>query len=248
MKSRKSKKTKPLVLHRLYKGGGGDTVDSIPEWAVPYIKNVGNETEAHYKAGDLGTVAGVNPNLQAAFGGGARAIADSALYGTQSLANQANILDSSQARLGSLASSGGFDPAGLRQKAIDEAKAASASDNLAFGQAGTLGSARQAVRAGARDASLAGALGEIDLRAADTNFRNRLAAEGAIGTAAGQQAGLTTTGMGLTTTATKSLSALGAQEREIEDADLGRDWQALSRYASTIYGNPARQQQTSGGK
>jgi hypothetical protein len=243
----KQHKQRSPILYRMYKGGG-ETVESIPEWAVPYIKNVGNQTEAHYKAGNLGTVAGVNPNLQAAFGGGARAIADSAQIGTQSLSNQSSVLSSSQSRLGGLASSGGFDPAGLREKAINDAKAASASDNLAFGQAGTLGSARQAVRSGARDASLAGALGEIDLRASDSNFRNRLAAEGAIGTSVGQQAGLATTGMGLTTTAAKSLSALGSQEREIEDADLGRDWQALSRYASTIYGNPSRQQQTGGGK
>lgn len=236
------------IISRHFKGGGGDVSETVPEWAVPYIKNVGNQTEGHYNAGNLGRVAGVNPNLQAAFGGGARAIADTTSAGVSTLQNQSGILSDSQERLSGLATSGGFNPEGLRQKAIDEAKAASASDVASFSQSGTLGSARQAVRAGAREAALAGALGEVDLRANDMNFRNRLAAEGGLGSAAGVQSNLATTGTGLATNAAKSLAALGTSERSIEQSNADQDWQALSRYSSTIFGNPARQQATPGGK
>jgi hypothetical protein len=36
-------------------------------------------------------------------------------------------------------------------------------------------------------------------------------------------------------------------ERGIEQEQIDAPWQALERYASTIYGNPARQQASGGG-
>ena len=74
-------------------------------------------------------------------------------------------------------------------------------------------------------------------------FQNRLAAEQALG-------GSVSTGANVASSGASALSNLGGQQRTIEQQQADADWQALNRYASTIYGNPARQQTTAvpGGK
>ena len=77
------------IKSRRYKGGGGtSTVPTIPDWAIPYIKNVGNAAEGMFQSGELGTVAGKNTNLQRAFGTGSDAIADTTNKGLGSLSGQ----------------------------------------------------------------------------------------------------------------------------------------------------------------
>jgi hypothetical protein len=223
------------IKSRRYKGGGGSTETSstIPEWAVPYLKNVGNSAEAGYKSGDLGNVAGKNSNMQTAFGDGAGAIADAANKGFGALGGQ-------QDRLTALAGSGGYDTTALKDKAILEAGVRTAGLGNDFGQRGTLGSGRQAVMQGAQNAGTAAQFATIDQNAAQQNFQNKMTAEGAIGS---NVAGTS----GLATQAAQAFSNLGSQERSVDQEQIDAPWQALQRYASTIYGNPARQQTVASG-
>lgn len=222
------------IKSRRYKGGGGtSTASTIPDWAVPYIKNVGNAAEGMFQSGELGGVAGVNSNLGRAFGDGANAIADTTNKGFGALSGQ-------QDRLTSLANSGGYDTKALKDRAILEAGQKTAALGADYGQRGTLGSARQAVQQGAQDAATAAQFATIDYDAAQRNFQNKMAAESAIG----QNVAGTS---GLASGAAQAFSNLGAQQRGIEQEQIDAPWQALQRYASTIYGNPARQQQVASG-
>jgi len=73
-------------------------------------------------------------------------------------------------------------------------------------------------------------------------IQNRMAAEQGLGQSVGGSAQLASGGA-------SALANLGNQQRGIEQQQLDAPWQGLQRYASTIYGNPARQQTTaSGGK
>lgn len=224
---------------RLYPGGSGGgttTSSSIPEWAVPYLKNVGGQAEGLYTSGDLGKVAGATGNQQAAFGAGGQAIGASGAQGLDYLAAQ-------QSRLSNMAST----PSAATLSAQKNAVLLDAQKNVAglttgFGQAGTLGSARQAVMQGSQNADTTAKLASVDANYEDAMFKNRLAAEGALGQSVGGASSLATN-------TASGLANLGNQERGINQQQLDAPWQALQRYASTIYGNPARQQTTaSGGK
>ena len=222
------------IKSRRWKGGGGtDTVSTIPKWAVPYIKNVGNAAEGMFNSGELGTVVGQNTNLARAFGTGSDAIADTANKGLGALSGQ-------QDRLTALANTGGYDTQALKDKAILEAGQRTAQLGSDYGQRGTLGSARQAVQQGAQDAATAAQFATIDYDAAQRNFQNKMAAEGALNQNVG--------GMGqLASGAAQAFSNLGAQERGIDQEQADAPWQALQRYASTIYGNPAHNQAVASG-
>lgn len=222
------------VKSRRWKGGGGtDTVSTIPEWAVPYIKNVGNVAEGMFNSGELGTVVGKNQNLGRAFGTGSDAIADVTNKGLGALSGQ-------QDRLTGLATSGGYDTKALKDKAILEAGVRTAEMNKGFGQAGTLGSARQAVQQGAQNAATSAQFATIDRDAAQQNFQNKMAAESALGANVGGTSSLASG-------AAQAFSNLGAQERGIDQEQSDAPWQALQRYASTIYGTPARNQAVASG-
>jgi hypothetical protein len=229
------------VLSKKYKGGGGDvqTVSSVPDWAVPYLQNVGNQAEGQYQAGNLGRVAqggvvkGVNPLLDAAFGSGAGAIADKTNQGL-------NVLDEQQDRLRATAQSGPFDTSALKDNAILEAQMKTANLGKQYGASGTLGSARQAVQQGAQNAATSAQFAEIDRASAQQDFQNRQAAEQGISGNVGAQSQLATG-------AAQAFGTLGQGGRKIEQETMDADWQALQRYASTIYGNTARQQAVAGG-
>lgn len=222
------------IKSRRRKGGGGtDTVSTIPEWAVPYVKNVGNAAEGMFQSGELGTVAGKNQNLARAFGTGSDAIADTANKGLGAMSGQ-------QDRLTTLANTGGYDTKALKDKAILEAGVRTADLNKGYGSAGTLGSGRQAVQQGAQNAATAAQFASIDYDAAQRNFQNKMAAEQGIGQ---NVAGMS----GLASGAAQAFSNLGAQERGIDQEQADAPWQALQRYASTIYGNPARNQAVASG-
>jgi hypothetical protein len=217
------------------KGGGTETEGTVPEWAVPYIKNVGNQAEGLYQSGQLGNVAGKNAALQATSGSGAHAIADTTNSGLGHLEGQ-------QGRLTELAQSGAYDTGALKDKAILEAGVRSASLGNDYGQRGTLGSARQGVAQAAQNAATAAQFATIDHQAEQQNFQNKMAAESGLAQSAGQS-------QQLATGAAQAFSNIGDQSRKIEQEQIDAPWQALQRYASTIYGNPARQTTVaSGGK
>jgi len=219
-------------------GGGGSstTSSSIPEWAVPYMKNVGNQAETMYQSGDLGNVAGASGLQQAAFGAGGTAIGASGAQGMDYLADQ-------QSRLSNMAAT----PSAATLAAQKNAVLLDAQKNVAglttgFGQSGTLGSARQAVMQGSQNADTTAKLAAVDANYEDAMYKNRLAAEGALGQSVSGSSSLANN-------TASGLANLGNQERSIAQQELDAPWQSLQRYASTIYGNPARQQTTaSGGK
>jgi hypothetical protein len=221
-------------IKKNYSGGGGGTVSTIPEWAQPYLKNVGNATESAYAAGELGKVAGASQLQQKAFGGGAQAIESAGAAGANALAQQ-------QSRLADVAKSGAYNTQALKDAAILQAGQETAKLGHQYGAGGTLGSARQAVQQGAQNAATSAQFATIDRDAAQKNFENKMLAEKGI---AENISGTST----LAGNTASGLANLGNQQRGIDQQGLDATWQGLQRYASTIYGNPARQQATSGGK
>jgi len=224
-------KFKNYKLTKKY-GGGGGTVSTIPEWAKPYLENVGKAGEAAYSSGDLSRVAGATGLQEKAFTKGAGAIESAATSGASALGSQ-------QQRLAELASKGAYDTKALKDAALLEAGMKTAKLGQDYGAAGTLGSARQSVQQGAQNAATAAAMAKIDQEAAQKAFENKMLAERGIGENVGGQSKLVTD-------ATSSIANLGNQQRQIEQQGLDSTWQGLQRYASTIYGNPARQQAMGG--
>jgi len=216
-------------------GGGSKTTESIPAWMRPYIEGAMREAGDLYDTGELDNVAGVNPLLQAAMGSGARQIAGVTGMGIEDMEAQRD-------RLKATATSGAYNTGALKDAAILEAGMKTAELGKNYGAAGTLGSARQAVQQGANDAATAAQFAKIDQEAAQQNFINKMAAEGAIGQNVNATAGLTTS-------AVQGFQNLGGTARDIEQQQVDAPWQALQRYASTVFANPNRQQTISeGGK
>jgi hypothetical protein len=221
-------------IKKNYGGGGGSTVSSIPAWAQPYMENVGKAAETGYTSGDLNKVAGASTLQQQAFGQGA-----SLLGGTT--AGTLSSLQAQNQRLSNLASTPSAEVlAAQKANIVQDAQKRVAKLNTGFGNSGTLGSARQAVMQGAENAETVGALAKVDADYEAQMFKNRLAAEQAIQSGAQTASGVANQGV-------SSIANLGNQQRGIDQQTLDAGWQGLQRYASTIYGNPARQQ-ASGGK
>jgi len=220
-------------IKKNYGGGGGNTVSSIPDWAAPYMKNVGNAAETAYGEGELGKVAGASTLQQKAFGEGAGMLGATTQQSLAALGDQAS-------RLTGLATTPSAETLAAQKAGIvNDAQKKVAGLTTGFGQAGTLGSARQAVMQGAQNAETVGQLAKVDADYESNMFKNRLAAEQALQGAASTASGIATGGA-------SSLANLGNQQRAIDQQGLDASWQGLQRYASTIYGNPARQQATGG--
>jgi uncharacterized protein YoxC len=225
-------------LKKKYGGGGGTTVtnETIPAWARPYMENVGKTAEASYQAGDLGKVAGTSTLQEQAFGEGASGLSRATQMGLESLEQQ------NQRLSGMATTPSAATLAAQKEAVVQDAQKKVAGLNTAFGQSGTLGSARQAVMQGAQNAATTAELAKVDADYENKMFQNRLSAEQAL-----QQGA--TTASNIATGGASGLANLGSQQRTIEQQGLDADWQALQRYASTIYGNPSRQQTTAvGGK
>jgi hypothetical protein len=221
-------------IKRFGGGGGQATAENIPEWAQPYIKNVANQAEGTYASGDLSKVAGASNLQNVAFNQGAGAIGTVGAQGMDTLAAQ-------QSRLSDMASTpSAATLAGQKATILHEAQKSVAGLNTGFGGTGTLGSARQGVMQGAQNAETVGKIAKVEADYENQMFNNRLQAEGALGQSVGGSSSLASG-------TASSLANLGNQQRGIDQQKLDAPWQGLQRYASTIYGNPARQS-TSGGK
>jgi hypothetical protein len=220
-------------IKKNYGGGGGNTVSSIPEWAAPYMKNVGNAAEQSYGAGELSKVAGASTLQQKAFGEGANLLGATTSTALSSLGDQ-------NKRLSTMAMAPSAETlAATKAGIVQDAQKRVAGLNTGFGSAGTLGSARQAVMQGAQNAETTGQLAKVDADYEANMFKNRLAAESALQSGAQTASGIASGGV-------SSLANLGNQQRGIDQQGLDATFQGLQRYASTIYGNPARQQATGG--
>jgi hypothetical protein len=218
-------------------GGGGSTqtTPNLSPENQARMGRVADSAEAKYNSGALGQVAGASNLQEQAFTTGAGNINAATTSGLGALSAQ-------QERLSTMAMAPSADVLAAQKAGIvQSAQEKVAGLTTGFGSAGTLGSGRQAVMQGAQNAATTGALAQVDADYEDKMFRNRLAAEGALGGSVGAGANLATTGAA-------SLAALGGQERTIDQQNLDSDFQALQRYGSTVYGTPERQQQASGGK
>jgi hypothetical protein len=209
-------------LVKKYGGGGGNpapqTVETIPEWARPAIQQAQAEAGNLYASGKLDDVAGATANQKAAFGMGST-IAETGKAGLSTLADQ-------QARLKEMAMTGGA--AELQDALKLDVGMSSANLGNQFGAGGMLGSARHALaEKTSEDAAKAKYASEV--------IKNKAAAETALGTSVGQ--GVSTAG-----STTSNLAKIGSEERGIEQQIADAPYQALQRYATTVYGNPARQQ------
>jgi hypothetical protein len=220
-------------IKKNYGGSSGSTVSSIPDWAQPYLKNVGDAAETGYRSGDLGKVAGASKLQRDAFGSGADLL-------NKTTAGAVSSLEDQNKRLTNLASTPSAEVlAAQKAGVLQDAQKRISGLNTGFGSAGTLGSARQAVMQGAQNAETTGQLAKVDADYESNMFKNRLAAEQAIQSGAQTAAGVAGSGV-------SGIANLGNQQRGIDQQTLDAGWQGLQRYASTIYGNPARQQATGG--
>jgi len=190
-----------------------------------------------YGSGQLSQVAGATGNQQAAFGAGGQAIGVSGGQGLDTLSAQ-------QSRLSNMAMAPSQDVINAQKQGILlNAQKGVAGLDTQFGGAGTLGSARQAVMQGSQNADTTAKLAQVDADYENKMFANKLQAESQLGqSVAGSSSLANQTASGL--------ANLGSQERGIDQSALDAGWQGLQRFASTVYGNPARQSTTSsaGGK
>jgi hypothetical protein len=221
-------KLKVNVTSKRFGGGGGgktETVETIPVEFRPYLHDVANLAKTNLQSGALSRVAGASDIQQQAFGmspniGGIAAVNES-------------LMRESQERMRGLAKTGGRD-ALMESAAYNAAKQRAGMDREA-GAAGTLGSARAGLAQAAMEAELAD-------KATQQSIENRMKAEQGIGAAADLS-------QRSVTGAASSLAQLGDIQRGVEQQGLDADWQAQQRFASTIFGNPIRQQAVqTGGK
>jgi len=216
-------------------GGSGMPTPTIPDWMRPGIEGVVNQAGTLYSSGDLSHVAGTSPLQDLAFGQGADGISSATTGGLATLKAQ-------QDRLSGLATAPSAETLAAQKAGIvQDAQKRVSGLNTQFGGTGTLGSARQAVMQGAQNAETTGQLAKVDAEYEDKMFKNRLAAEGALGSSVGAGGSLASQGA-------SGLAQLGGQQRTIDQAQQDAPWQGLSRMASTVFGNPTRQQASAGGK
>jgi len=215
-------------ITRRYKGGGGggnQTVESIPSWLRPAYENVTGTAKSQYDSGNLSKVAEASGLQEEAWTSGIGGVRDVSKANQEMFGDQAS-------RITEMAKTGGANE--LKDAlALDIGMGESSLGNQ-FGSSGTLGSYRHNLAsATSGDAAKA--------KFAQQVIANKAGAEEALGrSASGASADATNL--------LKSLEATGAGERAVDQSQLDANWQGLQRYASTIYGNPARQQQAQGGK
>jgi hypothetical protein len=240
-------KIKFVTRHKGGGGGGTTTVQSIPDWARPYVEKTMGTAQTQYEAGNLGEVAGTSNLQNQAFTTGAQGINTATGLGLGTAASGIDTLQAQQARLENMAMAPSPETlAAQKADIVYGAQKSVAGLNTGFGNAGSLGSARQAVMQGAQNAETVGKLAQVDADYENKMFQNRLQAEGVLGTSVAGAGGLATTGANIATGGASALSNLGGQQRTIEQQQADSDWQALNRYASTIYGTPARQSAVAG--
>jgi len=228
----------PRGLGIVSKGGGSDTIESIPDWYRPYIQKAAGQAGAAYDAGALGMVAGLNEQQQQ--GIDALSGAANEAMGQYTSANEAtDVLKQAAAGEGIY---GEGATQGLKDSAIRDAQKAFAPMGASLATSGQIGGARAGLLAGERDANLASALAGIDYQ--DLSDRRGLttgAAQQIIGnTGAMQQAA----GAGA-----NYQGQAGQMLQEQSQRELDATYQGLQRLGSLLSGSPVpEQRQKTGGK
>jgi len=228
-------KWKISKVTKRYGGGGGSggtkevTTENIPEEFRPAIRNVQSTGQTLFERGELSKVAGESDLQAKAWDSGLSDL-------EKAVAANRGTLTGQRARLEDMANTGGADQ--LRDALELDVGMGAAKIGQDYGASGTLGSYRQNLaNASAEDATKA--------KFAQQVIQNKAAAEQGLNTNA---AALSSDQSNLV----KMLESSGGQQRAIDQQELDAAWQGYQRYASSIYGNPARQStqvvQTGGGK
>jgi len=194
------------------------TTGNIPDEFKPYIKSALSAGESAYGGGLLSQVAGASNLQNKAWGSG--------ISGLEStVAGNKETLEQQRARLQQMAMTGGANE--LQDALKLDVGMGNAAIGNQYGASGTLGSYRQ---------NLASATSEDAAKAkfAQQVITNKSAAEKAL---VDNASGMSSDQSNLV----KTLESSGGQQRNVEQQGLDSAWQGLQRYASTIFGNPARQ-------
>jgi len=194
------------------------TTGNIPDEFKPYIKKTIDTAESVYNSGALSKVAGVSDLQKKAWGSGISGL-ESTVTGNK------ETLEEQRARLQEMAKTGGASE--LQDALALDIGMGNATIGNQYGASGTLGSYRQ---------NLASATSEDAAKAkfAQQVITNKSAAEKAL---VDNASGMSADASNLV----KTLESSGSQQRGVEQQGLDAAWQGLQRYASTVFGNPARQ-------
>lgn len=231
-----------MKLKLRYKGGGGSaqTVSTIPDWARPYVERGLQRADTALTSGELSRVTGQNviqKEAQAA-----------ALDAAQ---NQGAVTGATTGALGQLARTAAGEeivPAStgateaIKQAAIHQAAKDAQPGIATAASRGTVGGARQLVKAGSAQADLTSKLAGLDY--ADLQAR-RQAAQAAAGQTI--QGGSQVQEQLMAPAAT--MKGVGSDIQKQSQAEADAAFQGLSRYSSLVQGTPWQsQQQKAGGK
>jgi hypothetical protein len=219
-------------------GGGGDTIESIPDWYRPFIEKAAGQAGAAYDDGALGQVAGLNEQQQQGIDALSGAANESMNQYTS--ANAAtDVLKQASAGEGIY---GAGATQGLKDSAIRDAQTAFAPVGASLASSGQIGGARAGLLAGERDANLASALADIDYQ--DLSDRRTLT------TGAAQKIiGNTSTMQDAAGAGANYQGQAGQMLQEQSQRELDSTYQGLQRLGSLLSGAPVpSQQEKSGGK
>ena len=220
-----------------FKGGGDDTIESIPDWYKPFVETAASGAQAAFDRGDLSKVEGFNEMQKQ----GIQGLADAAGEADK----QYDMAKGATGVLQQASQGEGIYGAGateaLRNKAIRDSQKAYAPVGTQMATQGAIGGARSQIIQGDRDAALAGALAEVDYN--DLDKRRTLstnAAQGIIGNTAGMQ---DAAGSGA-----NYLGEAGGFQQEQSQREGDAVYQGLQRLGGLLSGAPVPQQGPSGGK
>jgi hypothetical protein len=219
-------------------GGGGETVQSIPDWYRPFIENAAGQASGAFSAGDLSNVAGLNSMQDTGIDALSQAGNLAANQYSAGVAGQDVFRDQA-------AGTGAFDPASteaLRTKAIRDAQGAFAPVGAQLASSGQVGGARAALLGQERDANLASSLAGIDYEAQAADRASRSSGASSLLGSSQQlsgQAGDTANYFG----------QAGGMLQEQQQRELDSGYQGLQRLGGLLSGAPVpTQQQAAGGK
>jgi len=224
----------------VFKGGGGETktVESIPEWYKPYVKEAAGGAMDAYRKGDLSKVAGLNRDQEDALAGltGAADRAETTYGGA---VEATGVLADAAAGKGIY---GAGATQGLKDAAIRDSQQAYAPVGSQLASQNQIGGARAGILANDRDAGLAAQLAGIDYQ--DLEARRGLST-GAANSIIGNTGTMNTAGAA----GANLRGEAGGMRQDQEQREMDAGYQGLQRLGGLLSGAPQPSQQAvSGGK
>jgi len=210
---------KPVVEHMNWKGGGAETVETLPDWMKPYIEGGMSSVQDAFNSGDLSQVAGLTNEQNAGF---------------DALTGGAAMQDKMAGLAAGIAGGGGAtDTEALKNAAAYRAQVGRKGEGATMGTLSNVGGGRDGVRDSVFDAEMAAQFAGIDYDAMRGDQARQDAA---------RQEAMTGATAGGTT-----LAEVGGLKQEQQQSELDANYQGLERMAALFgIGNNANQQATGG--